>query len=57
MSNRATLDFFRIPRFPGVGLSTSNVRADWLHDWSSAARWAQLLITYIVAYWATLDAN
>ena len=36
-------------RFPEAGLSTSHVCADWLHDWSSAAKWAQLLITYLVA--------
>ena len=36
-------------RFPAAGLSTSHIRADWLHDWSSAAKWAQLLITYLVA--------
>ena len=36
-------------RFPAAGLSTSHIRADWLHDWSSAAKWARLLITYLVA--------
>ena len=35
--------------FPAAGLSTSHIRADWLHYWSSAAKWAQLLITYLVA--------
>ena len=27
-------------RFPGASLSTSHVRADWLHYLSSAAKWA-----------------
>ena len=36
-------------RFPAAGLSTSHIRADWLYDWSSAAKWAGLLITYLVA--------
>ena len=36
-------------RFPAAGLSTSHVRANWLHDWNSAAKWAQLLIAYPVA--------
>ena len=36
-------------RFPAAGLSTLDVRTDWLHDWSSAAKWAQQLIAYLVA--------
>ena len=36
--------------FPAARLSASHVRADWLHDWSSAAKWPRLLlITYLVA--------
>ena len=27
-------------RFPAVTLSIAHVRADWLHNWSSAAKWA-----------------
>ena len=34
---------------PAAGLSATHVCADWLHDKSSAAKWAQLLITYLVA--------
>ena len=44
--------FFHLPhstQFPTAGLSTSYVCADWLHDWSSAAKWARLLIPYLVA--------
>ena len=38
-----------LARFPSAGLSTSHVCTDWLHDWSLVAKWAQLLITYLVA--------
>ena len=38
-----------LARFPSAGLSTSNVSTDWLHGWSLEAKWAQLLITYLVA--------
>ena len=37
------------PAFLQLGLSTAHVRADWLLDWRSAAKWAWLLITYLVA--------
>ena len=36
-------------RFPAAGLSASHVCADWLHDWGLAAKWARLLIIYLVA--------
>ena len=50
---RQTFHFFHLillsTRFPAAGLSTTRVRPDWLHDWNSAAKWAQLLIAYPVA--------
>ena len=39
---------------PAAGLSATDVWADWLLDWSLAAKWAQLLITYLCADYPTL---
>ena len=34
-------------RFPTAGLLAAQVRADWLLDWSLAAKWTWLLIYYL----------
>ena len=36
-------------RIPDAGLLNSQVHTDWLHDWSLAAKWARILITYLDA--------
>ena len=36
-------------RFPSAGLSAAHFCADWLLNWSLAAKWAQLLITHLTA--------
>ena len=36
-------------RFPTASISAIHIRADWPLDWSSAAKWALLLITYLNA--------
>ena len=35
--------------FPSAGHSAAHLRADWLFDWSLAAKWARLLITQLTA--------
>ena len=35
--------------FPSAGLSAAHFRADWLRDWSLAAKWPRLLITQLTA--------
>ena len=39
--------------FPTAGLSATHVCADWLLDWSLAAKWAQLLISQQTAAYPT----
>ena len=43
------LHLWLLPAFHSAGLSDTNIRADWLHDWSLAAKWARILITYLDA--------
>ena len=45
--------FFLTTHFPATGLTATYVRADWLLDWSLAAKWVQLLITYLAAAYPT----
>ena len=40
-------------RFPTAGLSAAHVHPDWLLDWSLAAKWVELLITYLTAAYLT----
>ena len=50
MTRRKAQSFFShlllAARFLKLGLSTTHVHADWLLNRSSAAKWAQPLITY-----------
>ena len=41
--------FSLLPDFLQLSLSTTHDHADWLLDQSSVAKWAQLLITDLVA--------
>ena len=40
-------------RCPTAGLSATHFHPDWLLDWSLAAKWVQLLITYLTAAYLT----
>ena len=40
-------------RFPLAGLSAAHFRADWLLNWSLAAKWDGLLITQLTAAYPT----
>ena len=48
--------FLHLPstRFPSAVPSAAHFRADWLHDWSLAAKWDRLLITQLTAAYPTL---
>ena len=50
----AGIIFYISPYSPAAGHSATHVRADWLLDWSLAAKWARLLITYLAASYLTL---